>query len=296
MQDRLQDLHLLESSSDFNEAEMQDIAINVEDGPAGLQEFNNNFSNIKANIDTLKQQIERLDGGHRSVLVLTDTASQEELNRQLESDIDSLVRFIGNDLKTMSNDIKNSTEHVKWKTNIHSLITKQFMDILTSYRSKQSEYRDKINNRIRQRVLLVNPKASTEEIEGIVETGNLNIFAQEISTQNISQGRDALNFVERRHEEVLKIEESVKDLHQIFTDMGLLIDQQGEFIDNIESNVASSVLYVKEGNVNLVAAMKIKSRKRWCCCSSLAICLLLVAAGIILLIIFGNAANWWIKK
>jgi len=75
--------------------------------------------------------------------------------------------------------------------------------------------------------------------------------------------------------------------------MALLVDQQGEFIDNIEENVAHTVIFVKEGNKNLVSAMKKRSSRRWCLCTSCIVFLLVLGVGIILLVIFGNAAKWW---
>jgi syntaxin 1B/2/3 len=53
------------------------------------------------------------------------------------------------------------------------------------------------------------------------------------------------------------------ELHQLFQDMAILIDAQGELLNEIEINVSTSAAYVKDGNRNLRDANKYlrKSRK-----------------------------------
>jgi len=298
MQDRLHDLHKLRTEEDFNEHELEEVNISVEDDeiPAGLQGFNNEVENLKSVMEGIRTQMETLNSGYRSVLLSTNNTSNEEQIKELEANIERDMKIVGESLKSMNLENKSSTDHTKWRTNIHSLLTKRFMDQLSTYRTMQSDYREKIKERIRQRVLIVNPSATEEDIEKVVDSGNLNVFASQLARQNLVEATEALTFVERRHEELMKIERSVTELFQLFNDMALLVEAQGEFVDNIEQNVSSSVAHVEEANRELASARRKKSRRRWCLCGSCILCLLLFTIAIILLIVFGNAANWWMKK
>lgn len=51
------------------------------------------------------------------------------------------------------------------------------------------------------------------------------------------QALDAMAEIQERHEAVKDLEESLADLHQIFLDMSVLVDAQGEMLDNIEQQV-----------------------------------------------------------
>lgn len=51
------------------------------------------------------------------------------------------------------------------------------------------------------------------------------------------QALDAMAEIQERHEAVKDLEESLADLHQIFLDMSILVDAQGEMLDNIEQQV-----------------------------------------------------------
>jgi len=298
MQDRLNDLHSIRDSGNFNEEELSEIHIDVDTSqiPAGLQLFNDESDNIKGQIEKLRVHIESLTIGYRSTLLSFNSSLQEDLNHDLEATIEAEMKSIGNDLKNMNEEIKASTEHTKWKTNVHALLTKRFMDILASYRTLQSEHQENVKERIRQRALIINPNATQDELDAVMNTGSLNLFAVELQKQRISVAKDALNYVEDRHREVLKIEQSVQELCQLFNEMAILVNAQGEYIDNIMENVSLSVVNVEEANKHLVQAMKYQSRKRWCLCYSCIGCIVLIAIGFVILMIFGSKANWWKDK
>ena len=48
---------------------------------------------------------------------------------------------------------------------------------------------------------------------------------------------DTLAEIQERHEAVRELEKSLLDLHQIFLDMAVLVEAQGEQLDNIEAQV-----------------------------------------------------------
>ena len=53
--------------------------------------------------------------------------------------------------------------------------------------------------------------------------------------------QDTLAEIEERGEAVRELEKSLLDLHQIFLDMAVLVEAQGEMLDNIEAQVRLAV-------------------------------------------------------
>lgn len=49
---------------------------------------------------------------------------------------------------------------------------------------------------------------------------------------------DTLAEINERHEAVKELEKSLMELHQIFLDMAVLVEAQGEMLDNIEQQVS----------------------------------------------------------
>ena len=51
------------------------------------------------------------------------------------------------------------------------------------------------------------------------------------------QVAETLAAIQERHTEVMQLEKQLMDLHQIFLDMGVLVESQGEMLNNIEAQV-----------------------------------------------------------
>jgi syntaxin 1B/2/3 len=49
---------------------------------------------------------------------------------------------------------------------------------------------------------------------------------------------DTIQEIQERHDTVKEIERNLMELHQVFMDMSVLVQSQGEQLDNIESHVA----------------------------------------------------------
>ncbi|KAL2531528.1 Syntaxin [Abeliophyllum distichum] len=56
---------------------------------------------------------------------------------------------------------------------------------------------------------------------------------------------------------------SLNKLHQVFIDMAVLVETQGERIDDIEHNVANGKSFVSGGTSSLFYAKQMKKRKKW---------------------------------
>ena len=76
------------------------------------------------------------------------------------------------------------------------------------------------------------------------------------------------------------MERNLNELHQVFLDMAVLVQAQGEQIDNIESHVDRASSFVQHGNQQLQKARFLqKNTRKWTC---YGILILLIIIGIIL--------------
>ncbi|KAH7522781.1 hypothetical protein FEM48_Zijuj07G0174800 [Ziziphus jujuba var. spinosa] len=53
--------------------------------------------------------------------------------------------------------------------------------------------------------------------------------------------------IQDRHDAAKEIEKSLLKLHQVFLDMAVMVEAQGEQMDDIEHHVLNSSYYVKDG-------------------------------------------------
>ncbi|KAK7396775.1 hypothetical protein VNO78_17933 [Psophocarpus tetragonolobus] len=162
---------------------------------------------------------------------------------------------------------------------------KHSMDTFNTLRDQISyEYRDTLQRRY-YAVTGHNPDQQT--IDLLISTGESETFLQKAIQQ---QGRatimDTIQEIKERHGTVKEIERNLHELHQVFLDMAVLIQPQGEHLDDIESHVALANSFVNKGVQNLQVVKNHQKNTRNLTC--FAILLFIIMLVIVLPIVFRN--------
>uniref|UniRef100_A0A8D0BXY3 Syntaxin-1A n=1 Tax=Salvator merianae TaxID=96440 RepID=A0A8D0BXY3_SALMN len=143
----------------------------------------------------------------------------------------------------------------------HSTLSRKFVEVMSEYNATQSDYRERCKGRIQRQLEITGRTTTSEELEDMLESGNPAIFSSGIiMDSNIT--KQALNEIETRHSEIIKLENSIRELHDMFMDMAMLVESQGEMIDRIEYNVEHSVDYVERAVSDTKKAVKYQSKAR----------------------------------
>ncbi|KAF7801463.1 syntaxin-132-like [Senna tora] len=152
----------------------------------------------------------------------------------------------------------------------------------------QLEYREVVERRVFTGFGLFN---NVQTIDRLIETGDSEqIFQKAIKEQGRGQILDTLAEIHERHEAAKDVERKLLELHQIYLDLAVLVDAQGDILNNIESQVSSAVDHVQQGNIALQKAKnKQKSSRKWMC---IAIIILLIVIAIVLV----NVLKPWSNK
>nr|XP_029116257.1 syntaxin-132 isoform X6 [Elaeis guineensis] len=155
---------------------------------------------------------------------------------------------------------------------------KERMSDFQALREKiQQEYREVVERRV---FTVTGNHADDETINQLIESGNSEqIFQRAIQEQGRGQVLDTLAEIQERHDTVKEIERKLLDLQQIFLDMAVLVEAQGDMLDNIESQVVNAEGYVHSGVNALQKARRLQKNSRKCMC--IAILILLIIAVII---------------
>ncbi|CAO2820202.1 unnamed protein product [Amaranthus hypochondriacus] len=157
------------------------------------------------------------------------------------------------------------------------------------------ELREKINGEYRETVgrryfTVTGENPDEKTVDLLISTGESETFLQKaIQQQGRGQILDAIAEIQERHDAVRDIERNLKELHQTFMDMAVLVQYQGEQLDNIEANVGRATSFVRGGTEQLVTARKHqKNSRKWTC---FGIILLLIIILVVVLSI-----HPWTKK
>lgn len=66
--------------------------------------------------------------------------------------------------------------------------------------------------------------------------------------QRSGQARAVLSEVQNRHMDIKKIEKTILELHELFIQMNMLVEQQGEVLKEIDMHAQDTVIQLDEGN------------------------------------------------
>ena len=127
---------------------------------------------------------------------------------------------------------------------------------------------------------VLKPDVTDEEIDTVLRAdGSSNrVMRSAILRNSADPIKDAYAHAADRYQDVLKLEQSVAELHQLFLDFALLTEQQGEALDQIEYQVRAAGEYVESGNADIRYAIKYQTelRRRYCCCCVIVVVVLAV--------------------
>lgn len=164
---------------------------------------------------------------------------------------------------------------VRIKKSQHAILAKKFVEVMTKYNEAQLEFREKSKGRIQRQLEITGKTTTDEELEEMLDGGNAAVFTAGIMDSGIS--KQALSEIEARHKDIMRLESSIKELHDMFVDIAVLVENQGSMIDRIESNMDQSVGFVERAVADTKKAAKFQQEARRkkmmiiVCCTILAV-------------------------
>uniref|UniRef100_A0A3Q2CYL4 Syntaxin 2b n=1 Tax=Cyprinodon variegatus TaxID=28743 RepID=A0A3Q2CYL4_CYPVA len=147
---------------------------------------------------------------------------------------------------------------------IHTVLSRKFVEVMTKYNETQVTFRERSKGRIQRQLEITGRMTSNEELEDMLESGNPSIFTSDIiSDSQIT--RQALNEIESRHQDIMRLESSIRELHAMFMDMAMLVETQGDMVNNIENNVSNAAEYIYRAKEETKKAVRYQKKSRRVC-------------------------------
>ncbi|KAI8899024.1 t-SNARE [Globomyces pollinis-pini] len=258
---------------------------------ADMNLFFEELADMKSQIASIRNSVDEIRAIHDKALnSVTSEKQSAEISKELEAAMDKTNQqctAIRNKLKEMdviNKQLKKKDPNgndVTIRISQHGVLTSSFLEVMTEYKKIQEGYQNKFKDRMQRQALIVKPNATKEEIEKMMD-GEGQMFAKQIvnSSQRV-EAKKALEDIQNKHREVQRIEKSILELGQLFADMAVLVQAQGEVIDQIAVHIDNAVVDTEEGVQAMSRAVKIqkKTRKKMC------IIMVLIAIGVIVVVV-----------
>ncbi|XP_073673594.1 syntaxin-1A isoform X2 [Garra rufa] len=260
-----------------------------------MDEFFEQVEEIRGFIDSLAEKVEEVKINHSAILASPNPDEKTKADlEELMTDIKKLANKVRTMLKNIQQSIeqeetlnhsKNPSADLRIRKTQHSTLSRKFVEVMTEYNATQSDYRERCKGRIQRQLEITGRNTTNEELETMLESNNPSIFTSGIIMDNISE--QAMNEIETRHTEIIKLENSIRELHDMFMDMAMMVENQGDMIDRIEYNVDHTVDYIKDALLNTKKAVKYQSKSQRkkiiviICCVLLGIVVASIIGGVL---------------
>ncbi|XP_019745168.1 syntaxin-11b.1 [Hippocampus comes] len=260
MRDRLSNMQELSSnhveSMEYSESALSDSLSNVD-----LEDELPHEAVVFDNSPAVAKIFEQAQAIHKDVqLIRLEVKRLREQNSRMFQGVTTMstikrdANTIGADIKTraervLSNlrDMDNTAHKLDEIHGPNSAVTRiartqyaclsnGFRDAMFDYNEAEMSHRDNCKAQIQRQMEIVGRDVTGDEVEEMIEKGHWNIFTDNIMAEG-KTARTALSLIEKRHQELVDLENRIKGVHEIFLDVALLVEEQGPMLNSIETNV-----------------------------------------------------------
>ncbi|KAM3254993.1 hypothetical protein ACQJBY_048424 [Aegilops geniculata] len=304
--------NLLSNSFELNKEERPPGNVDIELGlqgdvsgsaQPGFDGFYEQVREIDKLLETLTKLLKDLQNSNEESKVVTKASAMKDIKRRMEKDVNEVTkvaRLTKSKLQQLNKENLANREKPNFhkgssvdrsRTSVTITLTTRLRERISEFQTLreaiQTEYREVVERRV---FTVTGEHADEETIDKLIETGDSEqIFQRAIQEQGRGRVLDTLQEIQERHDTVKEIETKLLELQQIFLDLSVLVEAQGEILNNIEVQVTGAVEHVQTGT-NLLQKARVlqKNTRKWTC---IAIIILLIIVLVIVL-----SLKPWAKK
>ncbi|XP_041660728.1 syntaxin-11-like [Cheilinus undulatus] len=151
----------------------------------------------------------------------------------------------------------------------YETLIRAFHAVMSDYNEAEEMQRSACRGRIQRQASIFGREITDEQLDEMVDKGGEGWaeLSQSLQTQGARSSRWALCEIKGRHKELVELEIRLKEVHELFMHMAMLVEEQGSMINNIESHVCTTEEYTEKVNVQIKKALQYKRKNPFqqCC-------------------------------
>lgn len=244
------------------EEELDHVAVVFDNSPAlnmvlsQSQEIHRDIQLIRLEVKRLREQNSRMHQG------VTTMSTIKRDSNAIGADIKARAEGVLTHLK----EIDCTAHKIEEQHGSNSAITRiartqyaslsnGFRDSMFDYNEAEMSHRENCKAQIQRQMEIVGREVTGEDMEEMIETGQWYVFTDNIITEG-KTAKSALSLIEKRHQELLDLENRITGIHEIFLDIALLVEEQGPMLTSIQINVQKTDESIQEAIVKLGKAKR----------------------------------------
>lgn len=246
---------------------------------------------VKQEIVSLRDVLGRLQQSNEESKSLHKSDALKSLRNKINADIVTVLKKARN-VRSQLEDMDRANAANKRLSNpaiyrtriaVTNGLRKKLKELMMEFQGLRQRMMTEYKETVGRRYFTVTGEYPGEEvIEKIISNGGDEEF-MERAVQEHGRGKvlETVVEIQDRYDAAKEIEKSLLELHQVFLDMAVMVEAQGEQMDDIEHHVLNASHYVKDGTKQLHTAKDYQRSSRKCMCIGLILILLLILVIVI---------------
>lgn len=258
---------------------------------AVMREFFEKVNEIQTILNKGRGNVKQMGGVLEEALQATTQDRQRTVSDQLADLVQETnqhilsVKLKLEELKKVSDEeerLHPNGAECSIRKNMHTAMVKKHQDLLVEFQKAQLDFKHGLEQRETREMQMVIPDASEEDVREMIDEGdNASLLLARKMAGTHAVLIDEVNRIRDKHQDILRLERSMADLAQMFQEVAVLVDAQGEMLDVIEMHVQKANVYTAKAEQNLITTRKTQKKNQRCMCWITVIML------VVLLVILG---------
>ncbi|XP_061924445.1 syntaxin-19-like [Entelurus aequoreus] len=233
-----------------------------------VQLIRNDISTLETEVLKFNQQQKMLVATMRRFSIIKKESS---ITRDIKLRAESLHRR----LDTLSKQVQKTEEEqgptavtTRIQRSQHTAMYSKFQQVMRQYNEGLLTKQDRCKHFIIRQLEVSGRDVTEGDVNDMVATGQWEVFNENL-LNDARITRSQLSEIEQRHKELLSLESNMMELRDLFMDIFMFVEEQGAYIEHIQTNVEQTQDYVAASNEKFKLAARYKKKnplRQICCC------------------------------
>lgn len=252
------------------------------------------YDSIKEGLNSIRRNTARIEKLKDNEKTTVNEEARKDIMKELDFTMAETTRE-GQEIKAKLDKISEENKKYKkenpnsatlqMRVNLYQTHVRRLHQVMNGYNQASHDFKKALKDRTRRQLAIVDHNITPEQMDAILESGHADQVLNEVL---ISEELDnVVRDIEERHKGILRLEQQVTEVYQLFQDLATLVDMQQETLDVIENRVSMAKNYQGQALEELVKGEEYqkKARRRQIC---ILMIILTVALAIILFFSVSN--------
>ncbi|XP_029315252.1 syntaxin-19 [Cottoperca gobio] len=240
-----------------------------------IKNFLSEAQKIRDEITVLDIEVLKFGQQQKTLVATMRRFSVMKKESSITRDIKLKAESIHRRLDTLSKQVQRTEDQqgsnavtTRIQRSQHAVLHCKFQQVMLQYNEGLLTKQERCKHFIIRQLEVSGRDVTEEEVNEMVTTGKWEVFNENL-LNDARITRSQLSEIEQRHKELLSLENNMKELRDLFMDIFMLVEEQGSYIEHIQTNVERTQDYVVASNEKFKMAARYKKKnplRQLCCC------------------------------